>query len=233
MWAIEHDSESCDYDRLVKTPLKMSGCSEGQFTCSNGDCVMMEVRCDQAIDCFDKSDEESCQIISLEKSYRKNAPPVSVIIQNKDRKVVPAIVRVAFTLLDISAIREASNEIDVKIMAELEWYETRAMFHNLKREVNQNTLDLAQVHSLWTPKLIYRNNKDNFNTNDAIDKAALKIIRLGNFSRSELDIVEEIEIFKGDENPITMVQSYTKGFKCTYNLRAFPFDTQVNLALCL
>ena len=228
-WIITNDSVDCGKEK--DRNLKMSGCSDGQFTCNNGDCVSMEVRCDQAIDCYDKSDEENCEIISLERSYRKTAPPVSLVIKLKDRQVTPANVRVTFTLLDISAIREADNEIDIKFTAELEWLETRATYHNLKQKINQNTLDSTHVHKLWTPKLIYRNNKDNFNTRKALEEASLKIKRNGSFSRSELDVVEEIEIFKGSENPIIMIQSYTKGFKCTYNLRAFPFDTQVAITL--
>ena len=232
-WIITNDSVDCAFGFPNARELKLSGCSDGQFTCSNGDCVSMEVRCDQAIDCYDKSDEENCQIMALENSYRKTAPPVSLSNKMKERKVVPADVKVSLTLLDVSAIKEADNEIYVKFSAQFEWYETRATYHNLKLKSNQNSLELANVEMLWTPSFIYRNNKDNFNTRDAIYKANLKINRLGNFSRSGLDILEEIELFQGSENPIVMVQSYTKGFKCTYNLRAFPFDTQVSLTFIM
>ena len=44
---------------------------------------------------------------------------------------------------------------------------------------------------------------------------------------STLNTVDEIDIFTGNENPIFMIQSYTKEFRCRYNLRVFPFDTQV------
>ena len=57
------------------------------------------------------------------------------------------------------------------------------------------------------------------------------VLRKGNFTRSGLDNVDEIEVFKGSENPIMMRQSYTKDFKCRYQLQRFPFDTQVNSSL--
>ena len=38
---------------------------------------------------------------------------------------------------------------------------------------------------------------------------------------------DEIEIFEGRENPLTMIQSYTKDFKCVFAMLTFPFDTQV------
>ena len=39
--------------------------------------------------------------------------------------------------------------------------------------------------------------------------------------------MDEVEIFEGRENRITMVQTYSKKFHCTYLLHNYPFDTQV------
>ena len=36
-----------------------------------------------------------------------------------------------------------------------------------------------------------------------------------------------MEIFKGAENSLVMVQSYTHKFQCVYQLEKYPFDTQV------
>ena len=90
-----------------------------------------------------------------------------------------------------------------------------------------NTLEPSDVIQLWIPKLIYRNNKDNDNTRSAWKKSQLMVIRKGNFTRSSLNEVDEIVIFSREENPIIMAQSYTKEFRCKYNLQVFPFDTQV------
>ena len=40
-------------------------------------------------------------------------------------------------------------------------------------------------------------------------------------------MADEIEIFKGNENTLTMTQTYTKTFQCQYQLSNYPFDTQV------
>ena len=37
----------------------------------------------------------------------------------------------------------------------------------------------------------------------------------------------QIEIFKGEENILTMSQTHSKKFHCTYLLHYYPFDTQV------
>ena len=38
----------------------------------------------------------------------------------------------------------------------------------------------------------------------------------------------QIEIFRGEENMITMSQTHSKKFHCTYLLHSYPFDTQVH-----
>ena len=59
------------------------------------------------------------------------------------------------------------------------------------------------------------------------------INREGDFTRADIHSVDEVEIFQGKENRITMVQTYSKKFHCTYLLQNFPFDTQVTVDRCL
>ena len=40
--------------------------------------------------------------------------------------------------------------------------------------------------------------------------------------------LDEAEIFIGDENRLTINQTYTLEFQCNYKLQRYPFDTQVN-----
>ena len=180
-------------------------------------------------DCTDESDEVDCKILVLKKSYRKSSPPVITIWRKHERKVFPATIRVNITLLDIASIRERDNEIDIKFMAEFEWFEPRAKYHNLKENMTQNALELEDTKSLWIPKLIYRNNKNNDDTIAALEKSQVYVNQKGGFTQSPLTSMDEIEIFEGIENPLTMIQSYTKDFKCVYDMTTFPFDTQANM----
>ena len=84
--------------------------------------------------------------------------------------------------------------------------------------------------------LRYRNYKVNFvsqNTdlNEAVSIEEVDsktfITREGNFTRAGLENVDEAEIFEGAENKITLTQTYSKRFHCTYLLHSFPFDSQV------
>ena len=55
-------------------------------------------------------------------------------------------------------------------------------------------------------------------------------IGLGNLN---LTFHLQIEIFKGQENMITMNQTHSKKFHCTYLLHYYPFDTQEHCFLIL
>ena len=105
----------------------------------------------------------------LTESYRLSAPPVRLSWEGGVRRVLPAKVSftlvaleivakvtVSISLLDISAIRETDNEIDVKLALHLMWVESRALYHNLKAKLSMNTLNKEEAASLWVPNLIYR-----------------------------------------------------------------------------
>ena len=59
------------------------------------------------------------------------------------------------------------------------------------------------------------------------------IQREGKFERSGYEELDEAEIFKGDQNSLYMVQSYTHEFQCIYQLEKYPFDTQVRHSLLI
>ena len=113
----------------------------------------------------------------------------------------------------------------------LEWRETdRVTYHNLKKEISLNTL--SNINELWLPLIIYDNTDQKESTRLAPWNewtTTVTVTREGEFNRSDLRDVDEIEIFKGSKNKLTMYQTYTKQFQCKYQLHRYPFDTQVGL----
>ena len=79
--------------------------------------------------------------------------------------------------------------------------------------------------------LITNSNAQNTDFNEAVTlevtDSKVYIKREGEFTRASISSVDEVEIFEGKENRVTMVQTYSKRFHCTYLLHNFPFDTQV------
>ena len=74
----------------------------------------------------------------------------------------------------------------------------------------------------------------NTDTNEAIKignvDSTVFITKEGGFTRAGLEFIDEAEIFEGSENKITLIQSHSIQFHCTYLLHDFPFDTQVFIA---
>jgi hypothetical protein len=51
LWSVSNDSISCKDGKTYSKYLKLSGCSDGEFTCNDGQCIRMVERCDQLEDC--------------------------------------------------------------------------------------------------------------------------------------------------------------------------------------
>ena len=154
-WTVDNDVYDCHEGKTYTTWLKLTGCSDGQFTCVSGGCILMEERCNQIPDCRDKSNEGNCKTVVLEKSYNKMVPPVTS--SEEDKKLVPVPVNISIVLLKIVDMEEVKHSIDFQFKIILEWKENRAVYHNLKTETSLNAFNVDNISSLWLPCVIYDN----------------------------------------------------------------------------
>ena len=192
-WQIQNDSHSCNDGKPYITVLKMTSCDDGQFTCWDGQCVHMAERCDQIAQCRDRSDEKGCQIISIDENYNKNIPP----FDEKSK----AKVNVSMVFLSINDISEISLTIDIKYTISLQWYETdHIQYYNLKPKLSSNVLSLDEITDIWTPYVIYVTTDNNEATNIVHKfkdiRTTMAVSREGEFIRSSIESVDEIEYFK-------------------------------------
>ena len=166
-------------------------------------------------------------MLVIENSYNKKVAPFSTV-SDTDLTIIPVPVNITMVLMNILEIAEVEHIIDLKFEIMLEWYENRAKYHNLKAEITLNALTQSEMHMLWTPYVIYQNT----DKSDAVVlggdmDTTLTVTREGEFERSDMSIADEKEIFWGSENKLTMNQTDSKRFHCTYQLQTYPFDTQV------
>ena len=105
-------------------------------------CRMSE-RCDQIIQCQDKSDEDNCSLLVFEESYNKLVPPIS--FNPTDKSIIPVSVKVSTSLRNVLEISESTHTIDLKLGISLEWYDNRVLFYNLKGEDALNVLSNSEV----------------------------------------------------------------------------------------
>ena len=213
-----------------KVIVKLTSCSEGQFTCSDGSCIGMRQRCDQLIHCRDASDERDCGLLELGKSYNRKVPP---IVTENTTSFSPAKLGISIILMKVVSINEVNHKIQFQFSIEMAWKENRAKFYNLKQDSSLNSLQDDEISSLWLPLFIYDNTDQKESTRLSAREADLQwtttltVIKEGNFTRSGLEEADEKEIFQGKENRLVMTQTYTKEFQCLYILQRYPFDTQV------
>ena len=145
----------------------------------------------------------------------------------------PVDVAVSIDLLKLVDIDEEDYSIEIQFEIKMNWKENRATYQNLKRRDSLNALPEKDFRMLWLPRVIYENTDQKETTrlgefgNGEWDTQVV-VKREGNHSPSGLNVVDETEIFKGEENSLVMIQTYTHTFQCNYQLSAYPFDTQVN-----
>ena len=117
-------------------------------------------------------------------------------------------------------------------MITLKWKENRAIYHNLKRKESLNILMQGDVETIWLPELIYENTDQKESSRLGVEwewKTTVLVKReQDDFKTSNLDSVDETQLFSGERNSLIMKQTYTHEFQCKYNLRYYPFDTQVS-----
>ena len=220
------DNKLCNRGMPYSTVLKLSGCKDAEFTCHDGQCIKIEERCDQIMHCRDKSDEKDCSLLVLNEGYNKKVAP---FIYDKNRKKVDVVkVDVSTSIQNVIDISEVDNIIELKFDILLEWYEYRVDYHNLKTEQALNTLSDEELWSLWIPYIIFQNTDNNEAVVLDGVRSTVFITRESDFRRSGIEIADEIEIFSGGSNKLTVGQTYSKKFHCIYLLHYFPFDPQVH-----
>ena len=229
-WTITNDTDECSKKQSSYTvEMKLSGCKEDQFTCDDGQCVKMKQRCNQLPNCRDKSDELGCEILILDQGYNKRIPPITPA-SAVDDAVRPVPVKISLTLYKVVSMKEDDHSIELQFHITLEWKENRATYHNLKKESYLNALSSDDIGRLWLPLVVYTNTDQQETTRLGVDwewSTSVLVKREGPFERSGYEVLDEIEIFKGNENSLSMVQSYTHEFQCVYQLESYPFDSQV------
>ena len=138
-------------------------------------------------------------------------------------------VQTSIHLMKVIRIDEETDKIDFQFEIKLEWFENRFTYNNLKTETAMNVLNSEQQSSIWLPLVIFYNTDQKETTRLGVEwewSTEVNVVRRGNFTRSGLDSADEVEMFRGDENPLVMKQVYTHRFQCKYDLGRYPFDTQ-------
>ena len=129
-------------------------------------------------------------------------------------------------MTSILKIDEVGQKFVTQFTLFLTWYDFRLNFYNMKTNINMNTLTTRERGDIWVPKLVFSNTESKENTKND-DKSFTVAKRSSSYTYSETDIHENILIFSGSENPLVMSRSYDVEWICDFDMRWYPFDTQV------
>ena len=135
------------------------------------------------------------------------------------------------TLLKVVEIKETEHSILLQFQISLQWKENRVKYLNLKKQTSLNALTIWDIDTIWLPLIVYDNTDQKQNTRLGTEwewTTRVTVTREAYFTRSGTDEVDEVEIFDGAQNRLTMNQTYTWEFQCQYELQRYPFDTQVS-----
>ena len=141
-------------------------------------------------------------------------------------EVIPVNVNVSMAVIDVLSISEKDLVYVLKFRFLMVWYDYRLKYHNLKESRSLNSLGREDIDKLWIPFIVFSNTEKSESTKGN-DETEVTISREGDFAESGVNVMEEINIFDGNQNRITFQQIYSKTFKCLYQLHLYPFDTQV------
>ena len=199
--------------------VKVTACGEDEFTCHDGMCILSSMACDEIRDCKDGSDEQHCNLVVLNDYYNRKMPPVPKLGEQTTKIGIRMIIEKIFQL------SEANQEYDIKFVLKMSWYDTRLTFHNLKEKTYSNILSSTDTQDIWIPYIYFRNSRRN-DMVEGTSSASITVIREGNFTLSEDNVLDEINMFKGSENKLVFEHVYAKLLSCNYKLQMYPFDFQ-------
>ena len=216
----------CQRKGLVPYGMSLTNCiyndgSGYDFTCADGTCITMDKRCNLVDECPDGSDEKGCDIEKIPGDYRNELFPITATGD-------PLAVSVNVTILafpDISTL-EMSYLCDYVLL--MRWVDPRLKFYNLVDKYELNTLSVSVLKKIWVPIFSFPNARQAEGT--VVDGGNTAVVlKLGQPLPDDFSRATEALIYEGDESPIIMKREYLVTFNCDFDLRMYPFDTQVCL----
>ncbi|XP_042212751.1 uncharacterized protein LOC121859852 [Homarus americanus] len=224
-WVVDNDV--CGEMEIT---LLITSCEDRKFSCFEGTCIDLELRCDMEADCPDGSDEINCDFLQLPKEYDKLNPPSRI------ERGEPIKVHLHITMLSMRHIDLSNFKFTCEIELQLHWIDKRLEFHHLNLAETLNIID-DMSNMPWVP--LFEILGDGDTTSDIVTRR--EHLRVRRFSNPLLDNDENLyedEIFEGKHNPLVLVKKLTVTTSCDFDLEAFPFDTQTcrmgqGIVLCL
>ncbi|XP_071552277.1 uncharacterized protein [Panulirus ornatus] len=207
----------CNNLKHSEVQLSISVCNNYEFSCSNGDCIPKEKRCNGDNDCADFSDEDDCEMIVLPRGYRANQPP------DNETGGGPIHLSASVSILRIVEISDVRRAISVEMDVELRWQDPRVTYLNLGDSLEWNKLTKDETSRIWTPRITFPNVYDG-NINNIEEEVGIRKFGVPlppNFNDVRMDL-----LYAGESAMLVQHLHYSGNFACSFDVFYYPFDVQ-------
>ena len=217
-WKITGDNRNCL--KKEKIYLTMTTCSSSEFTCGDGFCVDMNLKCNGKMDCWDGSDEVKCDILETNIGYKKLIIPIG-------RNETVFKVNITIIIRDITMINEVDSVFRTRFDYIKNWKDHNLNFKNLQRN-GLNEMNEEEKKVIWTPYTVFYNIESRCKINVSDKKEVMRVISNKNFDYDLADLSnnENTFIFQGSENVIEKDRQLVVDWICDFNMYWYPFGTQ-------
>ena len=199
-------------------PLAISICDvPSEFTCSSGNCVNIQKRCDGHKDCTDGSDEYQCSLIDMPSQYDNSEAPKTT------KEDYGTDIHIGTRIIKIDSIDTINMLVAMTVELTLTWYDGRLSFSN-PTNGQDNIIPYHRSKDLWTPlrSLIY----ENAIVGEVIhDRRDIKILPKAPNPLYTSTSIENV-VFNGSYNPLILIQRMKIKYDCRFDVKKFPFDSQ-------
>ncbi|KAK4304085.1 hypothetical protein Pmani_023955 [Petrolisthes manimaculis] len=217
VWRLER--EVCGQESGGRREMLLTPCHHHQYTCDDGTCIPHHYRCDLKYDCRDLSDEMECELISFPSDYHQHLPPR---VPGKEDSKLPVIVKFIIKSIDVETVK-MSMQLSYEI--EMSWFDNRLNYFNLKTNDSLNSPRLDTMRKLWSP-LVKLLNTDTIDSSLLADDATTLVRRLVPPLGRDEGAAAEVDIYSGEENPLSVSRKYSTDYACSFDLTLYPFDNQ-------